>query len=220
MYTNTHPHTPLDRQRARRHPLPSERASRSRILSAHLHSTPHRNKSLCHLAGHLLVHLAPPPLLRSPAQSLSKFILLLTTGGHGPNQLVSTAYSHDTFSNLILIIAYQPPISGLVSERPISPSFESQVCGTSPSVPFVLVLPSDVSRRTYPCIVRQNNKFTVLAVGIGSGEPVAVMREREGWGLDTADELWGFRRAIVRCRMVELIVEVLVTPTGISKGCG
>jgi hypothetical protein len=46
--------------------------------------------------------------------------------------------------------------------------------------------------------------------------PVAVIREREGQGLDTADELWGslvsfsrFRRAIVRCRMVELIVGVI-----------
>jgi hypothetical protein len=67
-------------------------------------------------------------------------------------------------------------------------------------------------------------------MGIGSGEPVAVIRECEGQGLDTADELWGFRRAIVRRRMFELIAgllagevlftEVLVTPTGISKGCG
>jgi hypothetical protein len=47
-------------------------------------------------------------------------------------------------------------------------------------------------------------------------EPVAVMREREGQDLDTADELWGslvsfsrFRRAIVRRRTVELIVGVI-----------
>ena len=50
----------------------------------------------------------------------------------------------------------------------------------------------------------------------GGREPVAVIREREGQGLDTADELWGslvsfsrFRWAIVRCRMVELIVGVI-----------
>jgi hypothetical protein len=49
-----------------------------------------------------------------------------------------------------------------------------------------------------------------------SGNPVAVMREREGQGLDTADELWGslvsfsrFRRGIVRRRMAELIVGVI-----------
>ena len=53
-------------------------------------------------------------------------------------------------TNGILIIAYQPPISGHVSERPISPSFESQMRGASPSVPFVPFLPSDTSRRTYP----------------------------------------------------------------------
>jgi hypothetical protein len=47
------------------------------------------------------------------------------------------------------------------------------------------------------------------AMGIGSREPVAVIREREGQGLDTADELWGFRRAIVRRRMFELIVGVI-----------
>ena len=52
--------------------------------------------------------------------------------------------------------------------------------------------------------------------GSEEAEPVAVMREREGEGLDTADELWGslvsfsrFRRAIVRRRMVELIAGVI-----------
>jgi len=89
--TNTHPHTPLDRKRARRSPLPTERASRSRIITAHLHSTLQQNKVLYQLADHLLAHLAPPPLLKSLAQSLSKFIHLLTAG-------VSAAYSHDTFN--------------------------------------------------------------------------------------------------------------------------
>ncbi len=95
MCTNTHPHIPLDHQRSRRHPLPRERANRSPIHLAHLPSILQQNKFL--LADHLLAHLASPLLLKSLAQSLSKFILLLTNDGYGPNQLVSAAYIHETF---------------------------------------------------------------------------------------------------------------------------
>jgi hypothetical protein len=91
MYTNTHLHTPVDRKRPRRHPLPSERASHSRINSAHLHSTLQQNRPPYQLGDHLLAHLAPPPLLKSLAPSLFKFIHLLTTG-------VSAACIHDTFN--------------------------------------------------------------------------------------------------------------------------
>jgi hypothetical protein len=49
--------------------------------------------------------------------------------------------------------------------------------------------------------------------GGGSSEVTSSLSRCEGQGLDTADELWGslvsfsrFRWAMVRCRMVELIV--------------
>jgi hypothetical protein len=99
MYTNTHPNThprtPLGHQRSHRHPLPGERASRSRILLAHLLSTLQQNKPLCQLA-HLFDHLAPPPLLKPGAQNLSKFFPLLISGGHhGPEPVSAAIYLRD-----------------------------------------------------------------------------------------------------------------------------
>lgn len=86
-------HTPLHRQRACPYPVPTGRATRSRILSAHLLSIFHKINSLRQLLAEqhqAVAHLSPPPLLKSLVQKISEFAHP-TTGAHGPHLVVSIA---------------------------------------------------------------------------------------------------------------------------------
>jgi hypothetical protein len=76
---------------------PTDRSSWLQVPPSTTVENLHQIRSLCQLADRLLAHLVPPPLSKSLAQILSKFILLLTTSGHGPNQRKLRCYNHDRF---------------------------------------------------------------------------------------------------------------------------